>query len=176
MCAGCRERFEGLAALRPRLTRRLRSWGADHHAAEDLASEALLVVWRRLDRVPLEADAAEAWVLGVARRLLANHNRAAGRRRRRTERFAAELQRDQVARRGEEAHGAGLLLLVTFGEAWGRLSRTDREVLGLVARADRVSPAALGQALGCEPGAAATRLSRARARLRSLLAGLPGVP
>lgn len=171
LCVRCRQRFESLAALQPRLTRRLRSWGADHHCAEELASEALVVVWRRLDRVPVEPGAAEAWLAGVSRNLLANHNRVAGRRRRRAERFAADARRRQTLRVREEADGAAFVSVIALAEAWTRLSRADREVLGLAAGAGGSTPALLGRTLGCGPGAAATRLSRARARLRSQLAG-----
>ena len=62
-----------------------------------------------------------------------------------------------------------MLVLLSLGEAWLGLSAADREVLVLAATVDRVSPDVLGRALGCAPGTAATRLSRARARLRSQL-------
>ena len=50
---------------------------SDRAAAEDAVSETFLVAWRRLDDVPAEAL---PWLLGVARKVLANQRRAAGRR------------------------------------------------------------------------------------------------
>jgi len=49
----------------------------DRDDARDVAAEVFAVVWRRLDDVP---DPAVPWLLGVARRQLANDRR--GRRRR----------------------------------------------------------------------------------------------
>lgn len=48
----------------------------DGDAAEELAQEVFVVAWRRRDDVP---DHALPWLYGVARRLLANTWRAAGR-------------------------------------------------------------------------------------------------
>jgi DNA-directed RNA polymerase specialized sigma24 family protein len=45
---------------------------------EDVVADTLLVLWRRLDVVP--ADAQLAWCYGAARRCLANHRRADERR------------------------------------------------------------------------------------------------
>ena len=45
-------------------------------AAQDAVSETFLVAWRRLDSVP---EAPKPWLLGVARRVLANQRRAEGR-------------------------------------------------------------------------------------------------
>jgi Sigma-70 region 2 len=43
--------------------------------AEDVVAETFLVAWRRLDELPEDP---KAWLLGVARRILANQRRAAG--------------------------------------------------------------------------------------------------
>src|ERR1700733_16079909 len=45
---------------------------------DDLVEETMLVVWRRLDRVP--ADAEGPWMLGVARNVLRNARRSKNRR------------------------------------------------------------------------------------------------
>lgn len=173
MCVECRSLFQRICDLRPRLAGRLRSWGADYHTADELASESLLVAWRRLDQVPSGPGGAEAWVTAVARKLFANHRRVAGRRQRRSERYAAEVARIESHRLREARLDSSPLLSVLLAEAWVRLSAADREVLELVASADGVSLDTLGRALGCRPGAAATRLSRARARLRSYLTAQP---
>lgn len=49
--------------------------GAD--AAEDVVAETFAVAWRRWDQVPV--DEPRAWLLAVARRVIANHHRT-GRR------------------------------------------------------------------------------------------------
>ena len=87
--------------------------------AEDAVAETFLVAWRRLDELPEEA---KPWLLGVARRVLANQRRAAGRRRALTERVAG-------AQAGEEEPPRRPAVL----QALGRLSDADREVLLLVA-------------------------------------------
>jgi RNA polymerase sigma-70 factor (ECF subfamily) len=38
--------------------------------AEDVAAEVFLVLWRRLDDIPADAEDARAWLFGVARRTL----------------------------------------------------------------------------------------------------------
>jgi DNA-directed RNA polymerase specialized sigma24 family protein len=45
-------------------------------AAQDIAAETFLVAWRRIDEVPKEPL---PWLLGVARRILANQRRSATR-------------------------------------------------------------------------------------------------
>ncbi len=56
--------------------------------ASEVAAEVFAVAWRRLDSVPAEP---RAWLLGVARRLLANRRRAATRRARLLDRIRGEV-------------------------------------------------------------------------------------
>src|SRR5580765_4438253 len=69
---------EVLAYLRRRATREL---------ADDGLAETFLVVWRRLDEVP---DEPRAWLLGVARRVLANQRRSVRRQGALVERISME--------------------------------------------------------------------------------------
>ena len=48
------------------------------HDAEDVMSDVLLILWRRLDVVPEPAPL--PWCYGVARRAMANHRRGTRRR------------------------------------------------------------------------------------------------
>ena len=45
---------------------------------DDLVEETMLIVWRRLDDVP--ADAERPWIIGVARNILRNARRSQNRR------------------------------------------------------------------------------------------------
>ena len=54
---------------------------------EDLTTEVFLVAWRRRAELP---DAPLPWLYGVARKVLANHRRGAGRREALGGRFAVE--------------------------------------------------------------------------------------
>ena len=48
--------------------------------AEDVAADAFLVAWRRLDELPVDPDDARAWLFGIARNVMLNHRRGAERR------------------------------------------------------------------------------------------------
>jgi len=121
--------------------------------AEDAVGETFLVAWRRIDDVPREA---KPWLLGVARRVLANQRRAGARRAALTERVTREpTGRDELERSPTLA-------------ALRRLSDGDREVL-LLAAWDGLTTAEAAAVLGCSPTAAKVRLHRARRRLRGAL-------
>jgi hypothetical protein len=59
----------------------------DPSAAEEIASEAFLICWRRLEQVP---DPPLPWLYATAGNVLANHRRAAARHVRRASAAAAE--------------------------------------------------------------------------------------
>jgi RNA polymerase sigma factor (sigma-70 family) len=127
---------------------------ASRAEAEDAVAETFLVAWRRLDEVPVNA---KPWLLGVARRVLANQRRAARRRQALNERLAHEPQSPV------EAHRAAPVL-----EALARLGDSDRELLLLIAW-DGLSTKEAARALGCTQVALRVRLHRARRRLRAEL-------
>ena len=58
--------------------------------AADVAAETFLVAWRRFDEVPAGAET-RLWLYGVARRVLANHQRGEVRRERLGARFRDDL-------------------------------------------------------------------------------------
>ena len=124
--------------------------------ADDLVADVLAIAWRRLDDIHEGAEL--PWLYGVARRTLANQQRAAGRRLRLVDR----LGRQRPA--GEDGPPTDSPVL----DALERLRPDDREILRLAAW-EQLGAAAIAVVLGCSPNAAALRLSRARRRLRSQL-------
>lgn len=134
----------------------LRRTGAAY--ADDVCAEVWLIAWRRMDRVPEDAL---PWLLGVARRVLANQRR--GHRR------LAAL-RDRIARdHPAEAAAPTIPGDRPLAAALGRLRPSDREALLLVAW-DELTPGQAVAALGLRPGTFAVRLHRARGRLAEELA------
>lgn len=131
--------------------------------AADAVAETFLIAWRRLDQVPVGVDA-RLWLYGTARRVLANQRRAGLRRTRLSERLAVELSTATVNPtdgRDESAAAA---------HAFRRLSRSDRDLLGLVAW-EGLTPSELGSVLGCSANAAKIRVHRARRRFARGLGG-----
>ena len=126
-------------------------------AADDVVNETFLVAWRRLDDVPA---APLPWLLGVARRVLAN--------RRRTESRAAALHERLAGERPAAAVDVDDEVNQRVRQALAGLGERDRELLMLVAwEGLRVHEAA--EALGVRSGTLAVRLHRARKRLADAL-------
>lgn len=127
--------------------------------AEDVAAETFTIAWRKLDAVPAEEPL--PWLYAVARRVLANQRRGAGRR----ERLAALLRvEDDVPtplRAGEDLDGPVFAALAS-------LSAADQEVLRLVAW-EELGNREIAQVLGISANAVAIRLHRARARFAAAL-------
>ena len=121
-------------------------------------ADTFLVAWRRLDQVP---DPALPWLLGVARRTLANDRRSRRRRERLAERMRVEF--DGVAVVPVEQR---------LVDALHRLSIGDREALLLIAW-EGLSTAEAAEALGCSAVACRIRLHRARKRLAAALESGP---
>jgi RNA polymerase sigma-70 factor (ECF subfamily) len=117
-----------------------------------LSSEVFVVAWRRIAEVPEDAL---PWLLGCARRVIANQRRGAGRRQALTERLCQVHPLE-----GSDSSGPGRRLR----QALSALSERDREVLMLVAWED-LSPADAARVIGCSERAFAMRLHRARRRL-----------
>jgi RNA polymerase sigma-70 factor, ECF subfamily len=163
-----RSRFEGLYAAHagPVLGFARRRLGGGE--AEDLVADVFLVAWRRLDEVP---DDPLPWLLGVARRVLANRQRG----QQRAAALVGRLLTEELARRGPEV---GTELDQGVLRALGSLSEADQELLLLVAW-EGLDRERLASALGVGSGALAVRLYRARRRFARALeaedAGVRGV-
>ncbi|HVE98617.1 MAG TPA: sigma-70 family RNA polymerase sigma factor [Mycobacteriales bacterium] len=124
---------------------------------DDVVAEALLVLWRRLDDVPVGAEL--PWVYGIARRCLANSRRAQDRHLGLVARLAA--QPGSPAGSDDDADE-------DVRDALRRLGSDDREVLALWAW-EGLPPGEIAMALGISSNAASIRLHRAKRRLRSQL-------
>jgi RNA polymerase sigma factor (sigma-70 family) len=129
---------------------------------DDVLSETFLVAWRRIDALPGDAL---PWLLGVARRVLANQRRAEARRGSLIERLAGALPREPVPEPAGDVFG-------DLGGALARLSAREREALLLVAW-EGLDPTRAAQVVGCAPAAFRARLHRARRRLAAELESAP---
>jgi RNA polymerase sigma-70 factor (ECF subfamily) len=149
-----RERFEALASqVWDPLQRYLRRRCAPQ-VAEDVLGDVLLVLWRRLDDAPAGAEL--PWSYAVARGCLANARRGEDRRLSLVSRMRRERPPEPPV--PDDRVGAALT----------RLRPADAEVLRLWAW-EGLEARDLATVLGCSAGAAANRLSRARAALREQL-------
>jgi len=129
----------------------------DRQTAEDVLQEVFVTAFRRAADVP---EPPIGWLLGTARRLLANATRGDQRRTRLAVRVAGQAS---YVSAGED-DGAGDVV----SSALAQLSSRDREVLTLSAWYE-LSADEAAQALGCSPAAYSVRLHRARHRLADRL-------
>ncbi|GAB7002897.1 RNA polymerase sigma factor [Nocardioides sp. AN3] len=150
------DRFDALARECLEPLRRYLARRTDAETAADVLGDTLLVAWRRFDDVPDGEPL--PWLYGVARNCLANAERGVRRR----ARLAARLA-EQPADDAEPAMPDELL------EALEQLGDDQRELVRLWAW-ERLTPAEIGTVLGLTPNAVSIRLTRARQRLRELLA------
>ncbi len=132
--------------------------------AHDVVSDVFVVVWRRIDDVP--PDAERAWLFGVARGVLANNWRSESRRgnlaaRLRTLRPSAAVEVDLDLVSSTDG--------VLVRRALGRLRAGDQEVLRLAAWEELTGPE-MAIALDVSLSAAQQRFSRAKRRLAKALA------
>jgi RNA polymerase sigma-70 factor (ECF subfamily) len=117
---------------------------------EDLLAETLIVVWRRLDDLPEDAEL--AWMIGVARHVLANARRSQHRRLRRE---ASGFVRFQPAAESV------VLADDSLNRALATLAPDERDIL-LACVWDGLSSEDIAVAYDITTNAAAVRLSRSR--------------
>jgi RNA polymerase sigma-70 factor, ECF subfamily len=130
-------------------------------AAADAVAEVYAVAWRRRRRLPSDEEEAVLWLIGIARRVLANQARGQRRWTRLLLRVAA--QTDPSPRHDRYEEGGDL------GSAMAELSAVDQEVLRL-AYWDDLSRREIATVLDLAVNTVDTRLHRARERLRRRLA------
>jgi RNA polymerase sigma-70 factor, ECF subfamily len=131
---------------------------ADRDVAADALAATFEVTWRRIAEVP---DESLPWLLGVARRVLANARRSRTRQAALVDRMAAATS--ETLPGGEESGHAEAL-----AAALSRLTGSQQEALLLVAW-DGLSEREAALALGCSRAAFAARLHRARVRVRAAM-------
>lgn len=133
---------------------------AQRDMVDDVVADTFLTAWRRLEEIPPDAL---PWLLGVARRILANARRSERRRGALVLRLASQPKALDPDPAGAVVKDSALVA------ALAALREKDREILMLVAweglDADRA-----GRVLRCSAEAAAVRLHRARRRLAQALA------
>ena len=156
----------------------------DRETAQDVLQEVFVTAFRKAAQVP---DPPIGWLLGTARRLLANAERGARRRERLTLRVADSIPKssggddDGVPAETWSALGGasprGGFAGDVVAAALAQLSTADREVLTLSAWYE-LSADEAAQSLGCSRSAYTVRLHRARHRLADRLraAGVHPVP
>lgn len=131
--------------------------------AADLLGETLLVLWRRVEDMPTEAEAARMWMYGVARKVLATHRRTTTRRKALTDKLRAELQ---VSTRNPDANDEHVSRLK---EAIAELKPLDQEIVRLV-HWEGFSLVEIATLLGKRQGTVRSRYHRARAELKRRMA------
>jgi RNA polymerase sigma-70 factor, ECF subfamily len=153
-------RFEAVyaahnAAVRTYVRRRV-----DSQDADDVVADVFVVAWRRLRDVPEDAL---PWLLGVARRVMANRWRGATR--------AAALRDRMLFERPSLAPSASMSPepAQTVLRALSVMREKDRETLLLVAW-EALTPAQAATVLGISANTFSARLSRARRRFERALA------
>jgi RNA polymerase sigma-70 factor (ECF subfamily) len=132
---------------------------SDPDTAQEVVAETFAVAWRRLDVVP---DPAIAWLLGVARKVLANERRS----RSRADALTLRLVRGSGASSEDTADMVDARLSVQA--ALDGLPPADREVLELLAW-EGLSADQAADVLGCSRATIAVRFHRARRRFHRLL-------
>lgn len=134
----------------------------DPHTARDVVADTFLVAWRRLSAVPADPAQAEPWLYGVARRVLANSERA----RRRSEQVGERLLREAGTDAPDPADGVAER--ARMEQALRQLTERDQEALRLVGW-EELDLAGAALAMGCSRSTMAVRLHRARGRMARAL-------
>jgi RNA polymerase sigma factor (sigma-70 family) len=136
--------------------------------AEDVMSLTFLEAWRSRDKLRDEVVSVRGWLLGIATNVLRNTSRAARRHQ------AAMLRlphceaipdfTDELVGRMADAERLAVAI-----KALARLRRSEREVFTLIVWSG-LGYAAAAEALGVPVGTVRSRLSRAREKLRRIVA------
>ena len=157
---------------RDRVFRHAYRLAGSHHDAEDVMAAAFLELWRRRAKVRLVEGSILPWLLVTTTNMARNHGRAALRYRKllnalpRTEEAPEPVETEFFA----STQGT---LDKDFAEALGTLSAEDLHLVSLVVFED-YPLAAAAAVLNLTPGAAKTRMHRARQRMKAALTGTTG--
>lgn len=127
----------------------------DESDCDDVIAEVYLAAWRHFAELPTDPV---PWLIGTARKVLANHWRSRGRR----QRLAVDVASVQSMATPDLADQA--IDRITVINALAQLSEQDRDLLLMVGW-DGLDTDGVAAAVDCSADAARTRLSRARRRL-----------
>ncbi|TFC86363.1 RNA polymerase sigma factor [Cryobacterium sp. TMT4-31] len=151
---------------RDRIFRHAYRLSGNRHDAEDILSAAFLELWRRRSKVRLVEDSVLPWLLVTATNVARNGRRAAFR----YSKLLLSLPRGEVVNihKSEDSYAEDAAN-VNAALALRSLSPTDMHLVSLVVFED-YSLAAAAAILHITPGAAKTRMHRARRRMRAAIA------
>jgi RNA polymerase sigma-70 factor (ECF subfamily) len=155
-----RARFEALYRAHAGAVRTYARRRSDPQTSDDVVADVFVVAWRRLGDIP---DDPLPWLLGVARRVLANSRRGVARE----EALRGRMLSEQATAAPPEVipRAADPAVL----SALGRLRERDREALLLVGW-EGLEPAQAARVLGVAANTFSARLYRARRRFERALA------
>ncbi|MEU7838621.1 RNA polymerase sigma factor [Nonomuraea sp. NPDC049129] len=139
----------------------------DLDIAEDLAAETFLIAFRRRDSFDAAKGGIRSWLYGIATNLVGKHRRAELRRYRALARSGPPPDESGHDQRVADRVTAGVTVQ-KLSAALAELSRGERDVLLLVAYGE-LTYDDVAAALGIANGTVASRLSRARTKLRDTL-------
>jgi RNA polymerase sigma factor (sigma-70 family) len=140
---------------------------ASWSTAEDLTSTTFLLAWRQRNRMRLANDSIRPWLLAVATNAVRSYRRSLGRRLRLIERAPAELpaadHADDVAGRVDDERRMTVVLAELR-----KLTPAEQEAVALCLWSG-LGYTEAAAALGVAEVTVRSRISRARAKLRSTL-------
>lgn len=158
-----RRQFEALYAAHAPAVLAYALRRTDRATAEDVLADVFLIVWRRLHELPSDP---RPFLLGTARKVLANHRRSATRQQALGDRLVHERPMPN-----DGPHAAGTGDDPEILRALARLNEGDREALLLVGW-DGLAPREAAAVVGVAAPTFTMRLSRARRRLAAALAAV----
>lgn len=139
-----------------------------NQAADDAVAETFLAAFRRRDRYDLAREDARPWLFGIAVNVIGKHRRSERRQLRALARVDADPNNgDDLVQAHDRIAAAGARS--QLADALAKLPAEIRDVLLLVALAD-LSYEEVATALQVPIGTVRSRLSRARSKLRDVLA------
>lgn len=162
-----RARFDFVARTVGESLRRYTARRTDAETAQDVVADAFLVIWRRIDDVPVGEEL--PWCYAVARNCLANAERSARRQRGLLTRIARQDPPPVIGDAATDLPDPELHAALAL------LSSEDQELLRLWAWED-LRPAEIAVSLDITANAVNIRLHRARKRLGDLLTNSGKLP
>ncbi|WP_308198487.1 RNA polymerase sigma factor [Actinomadura terrae] len=150
-------------ALRRYVARRL-----GPEAADDVAGETFLVAFRERGRYDPERGGVRPWLFGIATHLISRHRRLEASRYKTLARTPVEAEDDTLDRVVDRVSAEAAR--PALAGALAALAQRDRHALLLVVWAG-LSYQEVGEALGVPTGTVASRVNRARRKVRHALGG-----